>query len=350
MIGNHNSVKGGITSVIEQLLEHRWDEDQVEMSFIPTYIETNNIRKVCYFGVAYLRILLCLLLDRPDVVHIHMSYKGSFHRKYAIHKLCKLFCVKDIIHLHGSEFQKWFISLTCAKQNKVRKMLRECGCFIVLGEKWKSAVLEIEPQTNVVVVSNTVKIPNEIVKWNDNVNRVLFMGVLIKRKGVVDLLKAIHLLKEQDKLQNIQFMIAGTGNEETVLKEMAEQLKIEQYVKFCGWISGKEKSQLFQTCQMLVLPSYNEGLPIAILEAASYGMPVVATDVGDISAAIRDGKNGYLINPGDVEGLAEKMIKILECKDVYEKMSNESRRLIEEKFSESMYFEKINACYLNDEE
>ena len=108
MVGNHPSAKGGITSVISQLLAHDWDADGIEMRFIPTYIEAGALKKSLFFAAAYVRICGEMLFHRPDVVHMHMSYKGSFRRKYLIHKLCRRFGVRDVVHLHGSEFQKWY--------------------------------------------------------------------------------------------------------------------------------------------------------------------------------------------------------------------------------------------------
>ena len=96
---------------------------------------------------------------------------------------------------------------------------------------------------------------------------------------------------------------------------------------------------------MLVLPSYNEGLPIAILEAISYGMPVVSTNVGDIASAVENDKNGYLIEPGDVESLANSLKKIFENKEKYMEMSNESRMIAECRFSDEKYFYDVKSIY-----
>ncbi|MFQ9449327.1 MAG: glycosyltransferase [Coprococcus sp.] len=70
--------------------------------------KTQVLRKLYFFAHAYKNIKKAIRTDKPDVVHIHMSYKGSFYRKYLIHKLCKKYDVPDVIHLHGSEFQKWY--------------------------------------------------------------------------------------------------------------------------------------------------------------------------------------------------------------------------------------------------
>lgn len=345
MIGNHQSVKGGITSVIQQLLSYDWNLAGVKMTFIPTYIEASALKKIFYFIRAYENIRKLMKTDTPDVVHIHMSYKGSFYRKYVIHKLCKRYGVPDIIHLHGSEFQKWYNSSNQKIKEKIRIVMNECSSFIVLGEKWNKIIKNIEPKTNIVVVSNAVHVPDDIVKWNNNRFQILFLGVLIRRKGVEDLIRAIGLLKEADKLKNLYFVIAGAGADEEYLRQLANEQKIGPWIDFVGWVDGKEKEKYLKDSQALVLPSYNEGLPVAVLEAISYGLPVIATDVGDMSAAVKNGENGFLIKPGDISELAKKIIQICTDEEAYIKMSSESKKIAIEEFSDDNYFEKIRYCY-----
>lgn len=344
MLGNDPSVKGGITSVISQLLAHDWNSEGIDMKFIPTYVETNNVRKILFFAKALRRINKELKTNKPDVVHMHMSYKGSFTRKFFLHKLCKKNNIPDIIHLHGSEFKKWFDESDDKKKEQIQTLLKESAGFIVLGDKWNKAVKEIEPKTNTVVVSNTVHIPDYTVEWKQPFT-VLFMGVLIKRKGVADLINAIYLLNKENKLDNVRLVIAGSGAEEPELKAMCTQLGLDNYIEFAGWTAGEKKEKLFRESQMLVLPSYNEGLPIAILEAISCGMPVVAANVGDISSAVIDGENGYLIEPGDVLAIKQAIEKIVWDPEVFNKMVTASRQLAESGFSDEKYFSCINDLY-----
>lgn len=345
MVGNDPSVKGGITSVITQLIAHDWLSDGIEMKFIPTYIESNPIKKVIFFLGSYIKIRKCLKNWKPDVVHIHMSYRGSFARKYLIHKLCHRHNIPDVIHLHGSEFEKWYLKLNVRKQKQVKRLLKECNALIVLGDKWNAAIKEIEPEAKTVVVSNTVAIPKTIAKWDDNPFKVLFLGVLIERKGVTDLLKSMRKLKDTGRINHIKFTIAGSGSEEEKLKKLRDELEVSDIAEFVGWIDGNKKKKLLETSQLLVLPSYNEGLPVAILEAISYGLPVVASDVGDISSAVHDSKNGYLITPGDVDALSEAIQKVAENMNIFESMSQYSRKLAEDRFSDNQYFETLRDCY-----
>lgn len=347
MIGNHPSVKGGITSVITQLLRHDWEKENVDMKFIPTYIETNTSRKSLYFLISYLRIVISMIVFRPDVIHIHMSYKGSFFRKYLIHKLCKFFRRKDIIHLHGSEFYKFFEEANSSTRVRIQRLLRECNSMIVLGDEWNKKIKEIEPSVKTVVVGNTVKIPNEVANWNENNFQILFLGVLIKRKGVHNLIKAAKMMKDNGEIRKIKIVIAGSGIEEVALKKMCEEFQLDDVVEFVGWTDGQKKKDLMKQSQLLILPSYNEGLPISILEAISLGIPVIASPVGDIPTSVKNGENGFLVDPEDIEKIVNCLYLISSNRELWNKLSRNAKKLAIEKFSEEKYFLSIIECYKN---
>ena len=211
MIGNKDSVKGGITSVISQIRKYDWDKENIMLDFIPTYLDTNKAVTVMFFACAYVKIFFHLLLKRPEVVYAHMSYHGSFYRKNAVHKLCKLFKIRYVIHLHGSEFEKWYTSVSVGKQKQVRSLLRSCDTMIVLGNKWYEAIKKIEPKTNIKVLMNTVPLPEKTTKFIDGQNSFLFLAVLIKRKGAADLIKAVKLLVDKGEFAGWTLKMAGTG-------------------------------------------------------------------------------------------------------------------------------------------
>lgn len=339
MLGNDASVKGGITSVISQLLKYEWKKDGIEMDFIPTYIEANTFGKIIFFIKSYIKVVKRILVDKPDVLHIHMSYKGSFVRTYMLHVLCNMVGLKKIIHLHGSEFSKWYYSCNVFMQKNIRRVMRSSEVFIVLGKEWESRIKEIEPETRVMVVNNTVPIPSQMCSWNSEKKVILFLGVLIQRKGLKELFDAIALLKKKEKLpESIEVIVAGSGKEEENLKEQVKNLKLDDVVRFIGWIGREQKEELFLKSNMLVLPSYNEGLPMVVLEAMSYGVPIIASDVGDLAEAVLQGENGFLVKAGDVQELAETILRLLELGErQWESYSKKSRMITETKFSDEQY-------------
>ena len=346
MIGNDPSVKGGITSVIQQLLRYSWDSKGIRMDFIPTYVNDGRAHRLTFFLGAYHKIKKIFQTDRPDIVHIHMSYKGSFVRKHVIHQLCKKYGLQDIFHLHGSEFKKWYDSIDMKEKKKVSTMLDETSAVIVLGNEWEKVIQQIAPKANVVVLPNSVAIPSQAVQWNDDHFQYLFMGVLIKRKGVQDLISAVKKIEHECRERKLHFVIAGTGPDEQMLKDKAKAEQVDDLITFYGWVNGEDKEKLYMDCQAMILPSYNEGLPISILEALSYGMPVIATDVGDVNSAVRNDFNGALIQPGVIDEIAEAILKISD-RDQFDEMKKNSRELAEKDFSEEKYMQKLLQLYQN---
>lgn len=299
-----------------------------------------------YFYIAYFRILIHILINKVKIIHIHTSYKGSFTRAYVIQRLCKLFHVKNVIHLHGSEFKKWYDLCSEKKHEKIKRFLRDSDKFIVLGNEWKKIINNIEAKTKISVINNAIEIPDNSTKWNKEIINILFLGVLIKRKGIYDLIYSIDILNKKDKISKAKFIIAGSGKERKELENLVKKLHIEKYISFVGWIDETKKKELLKECQLLVLPSYNEGLPMSILEALSYGMPVIATKVGDIEEAVYDGKNGFIIEKNNIKELSKALDKFLNfSENEWNEFSRNSLEISKKKFSKDKYIEKFIKIY-----
>ena len=97
----------------------------------------------------------------------------------------------------------------------IRDILRKSDLVIALGRRWKDTIQEIEPFANIKIFNNSVSIPEYKVDLNDNRFNVLFLGVLIKRKGIYDLIEAIKILNNRKILEkyNVKFIIGGSGKE-----------------------------------------------------------------------------------------------------------------------------------------
>ena len=295
---------------------------------------------------AYKKLKKLIKKNTFDVIHIHMSYKGSFYRKYYVTKLCKKNNKKVIIHLHGSEFKDFYNSGNEKRKKQIRELFTIADASIVLGEDWKKFISGIAPKANVIVINNAVALPNIQTRAISDNRTFLFLGALIQRKGVVDLLEAVKQMKNRD-VSNFHVLIAGSGAEENQLKEYAGQNGLQSYVDFLGWITKEQKPSLLEKADVLVLPSYNEGLPIAILEAMSYALPIISTDVGSIAEAVQEDVNGFLIAPGDVNALTDAMVKLTVNTKLWKEESSMSRLICEKKFSEDVFFKEVERVYFD---
>lgn len=343
MCSSDRKEKGGMNSVIDQLMDHDWG-DNFQFSYLATHITGNPVKKTFFFANAYRKLKKLIKQDAFDIIHIHMSYKGSFYRKYYVAKLCKRYSKKVIIHLHGSEFKDFYNGGNAKRKKQIQELFSIADASIVLGKDWRNFILKIAPRANVIVINNAVSLPVFYNKEISKLRKFLFLGALIQRKGVIDLLQAVKQMKNQG-VSDFCLLIAGSGTEEQRLKEYAQTNGLQGCVEFLGWITKEQKPELLKKADVLVLPSYNEGLPIAILEAMSYGLPIISTDVGSIAEAVKENENGFLIKPGDVDSLAHAMIQLTNNSNLWKQESNTSKKICEKNFSENVFFEAVEKVY-----
>ena len=163
----------------------------------------------------------------------------------------------------------------------------------------------------ITVLHNSVIVPSTNYYSNDS-NNIVMLGRLEERKGTYDLLEVINDIVK--KYENIKFVLAGDGDLERLDKKI-KQLEIPQNnIEVLGWIDSNKRHELLKDCLIYVLPSYNEGMPMSVLEAMSYGIPCISTNVGSIPSVIENNNNGIIINPGDKIALRESLINLLDDK------------------------------------
>jgi len=152
---------------------------------------------------------------------------------------------------------------------------------------------------------------------------VFYIGVLNKRKGVHDLIRAIPLV--MNKVRDVKLYIAGNGPYLNKLKQLVSDLNLGENVTFLGFVSDNEKFDYMKSMDVFVLPSYWESFPFVLLEAMACGKPIVTTNVAGNPFAVSDGVNGCLVNPGDWQQIAEKLICLLDDRKLTERMSAENK-------------------------
>lgn len=159
---------------------------------------------------------------------------------------------------------------------------------------------------------------------------------LTSRKGQIDLIKAFG--KVVKKHENARLVLAGSGDMQNEIETLIDAYSLRDKVVLTGFV--KDVTSLLENCDVFVLPSYSEGLPLSILEAMSCSCPVIASNVAGIPEIVRDNENGYLINPGDIETLADRMIRCVENRNMCVKIGESSRKIIERDFTETQFVQK----------
>lgn len=288
---------------------------------VATSTTGSSFKKLCYFITGLIKFLyLMIVCPSIEIVHIHGASYYSFWRKRTIVSIAKAFKKKVVYHCHGAEFKLF----TSSHRDVVIKMLHKCDRVVCLSESWKQWFEQECGCENVVIIKNIISEPQlrDVPNKNNNCFKMLFLGELGKRKGIYDLLDVVAELNEHD----IQLYCGGNGDVDGILKRVKD-LKIEDKFKYLGWVGGDSKIDLLNKCDVFVLPSYNEGLPISVLEAMSYGMPIVSTKVGGIPEIVLNGENGFMVEPGDKKGLCDALLKLKDDKSLRRVMGEKSKML-----------------------
>jgi glycosyltransferase involved in cell wall biosynthesis len=174
-----------------------------------------------------------------------------------------------------------------------------------------------------------------------NTKLIGFIGRLDKVKGCDYLIKAVSELAKRGL--NFCLVIVGDGPERESLNSLVEDLGLQKQIYFCGF--RDDTTNVYQSLDLFVLPSLNEGIPLAMLEAMSQGVPVIATRVGGVPEVIQDGVNGLLVPPVDPRALAEAMVESLSKTDEAAKRACEANRKIYDEYSVDKWMEKIQNIY-----
>lgn len=337
MCGSNLSVKGGMVSVIKNYLEYtEWDD--YEIIFVPTHIEAGNLQKCLYFLYAYCKAVILMLLNKCDIVYLHTAERGSFFRKALLGRTAKFLGKKAVMHHHAAQFEDFYEKLSPGKKEFVNETLKKMDLNITLSNHFASKITDISHNAKVKVLYNAVY-TNERNPYRMDAKNILFLGEMGRRKGVYDLLDAIQKL-DAILPHDIRFCLCGNGEIKEVEEKIAE-LKIKDRVECLGWIDGEKKKKVIKNTMINVLPSYNEGMPMTILETMAHGIPNISTNISSIPEVIADGKNGILIEPGNIEQLMEAILFLALNPDIRREYSNNAWEYITEEFSISAHIATV---------
>lgn len=320
IVGPDYMAKGGIASVLSCYRHH-----------VPALkFMKSNSRYGFVCGIINLISLLLRLpfvyLSGRKILHIHSASGKSFVRKSIIAFWGRVIGFKIVFHCHGGRMKEYVEQVGV---HKVRSTLGKCDVVVVLSKSWEIWYRHTFHLNNIEVLNNSIDLfpMREGKKHRSGKVRFLFMGEICERKGVWDLLETVRNLREE--LDDRFEVIIGGSGETDKLNAKIDEFGLTDIVKPVGWIAGDEKVEILESADVILLPSYIEGLPVCILEGFAFGLPAIATTVGGIPDLVQNGYNGRLITPGDVTALAESMKEFIENPDVVESYSTNALKSFE---------------------
>jgi glycosyltransferase involved in cell wall biosynthesis len=306
MLGDSLNQSGGIATLQNLMLKYA--PANVRIRHIASHDEGSGFFRMTVFIKALFTLIWTLLSQRIDLVHVHISDGGSIVRKTTIAFIAYLFRKPVVMHANGSVFHLNYAKLAPWGQQLLRRVLQRCAVFIPVTSYWRDyykTALGLTAQ-NVLVLPNPAELPDRIPdRHHAHPVKFVFCGRLGKRKGAFDCIQAFASLPPELR-QRAELLMAGDGEIEQA-QQLADRLDVGKQVKTLGWISREQCDRLLQEADVFILPTNNEGLPLALIEAMCYGLPVVTTPSSGISDIVTSGKNGLLVMPGEVQQIGAAM-------------------------------------------
>lgn len=334
--------RGGMAEVIRDIRESEVLGRTFEIDSFPSYIDGSLPVRLLYTLYGCLRFLTCW--RNYDLFHIHMSERGSVFRKYFYLRTVKRAGKKAVVHIHGAEFLTFYDGLSGRKKELVDSLFRQADLVLALSGSWKR---ELESRFSMRACEtlyngiDTARYQEAVSDPEAHRNSFLMLGRLGVRKGTYVLILAVEMAVRQNP--SLSVCLAGDGEVEEVRALVAEK-GLEQNISVPGWIDGAEKLRRLRDAATLVLPSYHEGLPMAILEGMAAGKAIISTDVGAIPEVVGE-ENGILVKPGDIAALADALLRCSGDGAMLRRMSEKNREKVEQSFSVRRMHERLAELY-----
>jgi len=281
--------------------------------------------------------------ERPDAVHVHTSHRFSFYRA-AFYVLVAAYVWQRpvVLHVHGSSFDEFVRTDDVGVRWLQSVVFDASDRILVLSDYWKDVLASRVPEEKLRVYPNAVDPDAYDPDYGADPPHLVFVSNLIRRKGVEELVAALDALA--DRPVRFRASVAGDGP----LSEDVEALAARHdAVEALGYVSEREKRDLLNGGSVFVLPTYAEGLPIAMLEGMAGGNAVVSTSVGSIPEVIDEG-GGVLVEPGRADLLADALQRLVETPDETERMGRRNRALIEEEHAWDRIISRLERLYTHE--
>ena len=339
-IARYLAINGNEVHVITSL-DKGFEKESQENNF---FIYRTSYPKIKILGTIIFWIKCFFLIKKinPEIVHsqsIQMGLSALLARKFL--------GIPYVVYCHGSDvYLPWKFKKIISAM-----IFNEAGAVIALTDDMKNE-LKKNCKKDIIVIPNGIDpekfegFPKQIIRDKFKIQFkekiIVFVGGLRPVKGVKYLIEAFSIINQKNS--DVKLFLVGDGLERRKLEDAVKKADLEKKVNFIGQVENNEIPKYMSISDIFVLPSLSEGLPVVILEAMACGLPIVATKAGGMPEVVKDGENGFLVEPKKPEQIAEKVLLLLRDDELREKISNNNREKAK-KYSWINAVDKIEKIY-----
>lgn len=289
-----------------------------------------------------------------DIVHLNpsLTYRAIMRDCYFARKTYKA-GIPFVVFFHGgdTDYEK-----RLERTNGVKRLLASFGKaqrIFVLALQFKNKLVEWGFDESKIIVETTMiedslmedfEITKKLRKKGKDKIRILFLSYIVKTKGIYEAIDSFRILLNKD--HNIELIIAGDGLEIKKAKSYIESNNLEN-IEFKGYVTGKEKKQTYFDSDVYLFPSYTEGMPISVLEAMAFGLPVITRPVGGLKDFFEDGKMGFMTESLEPQVYADYLKELSDNVELRCNMSRYCHEYAMDRFLASRVSKRIENVYLD---
>lgn len=261
-------------------------------------------------------------LTGARIAHIHYASGKSWRRENWLASWARLWGFRTVMHCHCN-----FVAMTERHGSAtVKQKLSAADANIVLARDFRTYGKEKLGLENITVIPNFVNDSSHVAHTPVAAPLTfIFMGLLSRPKGFLDLLKAMRAVYDEAGPQ-FKVIAAGRVTDSAVTDYLEAWPQHKAVLEMPGWLTGVEKDAAMARAHVVVLPSYTEGQPMCILEGLQAGKATIATRVGAVPDMVKQDVNGYLLEPGDTAALTAAMKSYVASPELAQKHGREALR------------------------
>ena len=322
----------GVTMMNQYILKNKninfkYNVDYISLNYAKSIesVGSLNVLKILKYIKYCFHLIFVLIFKRPHLVYFTITPCGpAFLRDSVYVFIMKLFRVKILFHLHGKGIKNYynkpiynlFYKISFSKEN-----------IIILSEKLQYDIADIEKYNKIYFLPNGIEQHTLKRRTNTDNFRVLFLSNLLETKGPMDLLYAAHEIIKQGYI--IKFDFVGAFSDERFKNDFFNFINannLSSYVNYLGIKVDNEKNAVYNNSNIFVFPTYydRECFPLSILEAMSFGLPVISTNEGAISEIVDDNINGFIVDKRDIQQLVDRILFLYNNRDKLNDFGNSS--------------------------
>ena len=339
LLGPHRAAVSGVSTHLNLLMDSTLAEDfeLVHFQVGSEGRDESAVTRLLRLAVSPFALFATILFRHVSVVHINTSLNTrAYWRDLMYLFVAKLLRARVVYQVHGGQLPHEFFAGRWLLTKFLRWTLRLPDLVLLLAQVELDAYRIFVPEQNLVRLPNGIdtrpysRVPTVRTRAEYPL-RLVYIGRLDREKGLYETLQGLRLACELGV--DARLMVAGRGPEEGRLRRYAQALGIAARAAFIGPVFGDEKVKLLSTADLMILPSYAEGLPYALLEAMAAGIPVIATPVGAIPDVVTHGTHGHLVPPRDGRAIAQALVAVNGDREALSWMSRACRRRIQAAYS-----------------